>query len=43
MEAAQELLGLVAALDNHDSLTRGHSDRVRAYSQMIAEEIEAGL
>ena len=42
VEAAQELLGLVAALDNHDSLTRGHSDRVRAYSQMIAEEMKLG-
>ena len=39
---AQELLGLVAALDNHDARTRGHSDRVRAYSQMIAEEMKLG-
>jgi len=39
LEAAQQLLSLVAALDTHDSLTRGHSDRVRAYSQMIAEEM----
>ena len=39
LEAAQRLLSLVAALDTHDSLTRGHSDRVRAYSQMIAEEM----
>ncbi len=37
--AAQQLLSLVAALDTHDPLTRGHSDRVRAYSQMIAEEM----
>ena len=40
VEAAQELLELVAALDTHDPLTRGHSDRVRAYSQMIAEEMK---
>jgi len=33
--AAQRLLALVALLDTHDSLTRGHSDRVRAYAQMI--------
>ncbi|MGZ9005306.1 MAG: HD-GYP domain-containing protein, partial [Burkholderiales bacterium] len=39
VEAAQELLALVAALDTHDPLTRGHSDRVRAYAQMIAEEM----
>ena len=42
VEAAQELLGLVAALDTHDPLTRGHSDRVRAYAQMIAEEMHLG-
>jgi putative nucleotidyltransferase with HDIG domain len=39
VEAAEELLALVAALDTHDPLTRGHSDRVRAYAQMIAEEM----
>ncbi len=39
VEAAQQLLALVAALDTHDPLTRGHSDRVRAYAQMIAEEM----
>ncbi len=42
VEAAQELLALVAALDTHDSLTRGHSERVRAYAQMIAEELHLG-
>ena len=39
IEAAQRLLTLVAALDVHDALTRGHSDRVRAYSQMIGKEL----
>jgi hypothetical protein len=39
VEAAQQLLALVSALDRHDPLTRGHSDRVRAYAQMIAEEM----
>ncbi len=38
-QAAEQLLGLVAALDAHDSLTHGHSNRVRAYSQMIGKEL----
>ena len=37
VEAAERLLALVAELDTHDRLTRGHSDRVRAYAQMIGE------
>jgi putative nucleotidyltransferase with HDIG domain len=37
--AAQRLLALVALLDTHDSLTRGHSERVRAYAQMIGREL----
>ncbi len=37
--AAQRLLELVADLSRHDRLTRGHSERVRAYSQMIAAEL----
>ena len=37
--AAERLLALVAHLDAHDALTSGHSDRVRAYSRMIAEEM----
>ena len=36
VEAAARLLELVAALNTHDRLTRGHCERVRAYSQMIA-------
>jgi hypothetical protein len=37
--AAKRLLELVADLSVHDRLTRGHSERVRAYSQMIGEEL----
>jgi len=37
--AAHRLLVLVAALESHDSLTRGHSERVRAYAQMIGQEL----
>jgi hypothetical protein len=37
--AAEQLLVLVAALSRHDRLTRGHSERVRAYTLMIAEEM----
>ncbi|MEY2401030.1 MAG: hypothetical protein QOJ08_1141 [Ilumatobacteraceae bacterium] len=37
--AAERLLELVADLSVHDRLTRGHSERVRAYSQMIGEEL----
>jgi HD-GYP domain-containing protein (c-di-GMP phosphodiesterase class II) len=42
VEAAQRLLGLVATLDQHDKLTRGHCERVRAYAQMIAQEMRLG-
>jgi len=37
--AASELLALVAALNVHDHKTRGHSERVRALADMIAEEL----
>ncbi len=40
-EAAENLLVLMTALNDHDRLTRGHSERVRAYSDLIA--IEMGL
>ena len=33
------LLELVAALNAHDTLTRGHSERVRAYSILIGKEL----
>jgi VCBS repeat-containing protein len=39
VEAAKELLSLVALLDQHDKLTRGHCERVRAYAQTIAQEL----
>ncbi len=38
-EAANHALALVTALGQHDRLTRGHTERVRAYSDMIAEEL----
>jgi HD-GYP domain-containing protein (c-di-GMP phosphodiesterase class II) len=38
-EAAENLLVLVASLTRHDRLTRGHSERVRAYADLIAEEM----
>jgi HD-GYP domain-containing protein (c-di-GMP phosphodiesterase class II) len=39
-EAAASLLEMVAALSRHDRVTRGHSERVRAYAVMIGEEME---
>ena len=42
VEAAQLLLQLVAHLDDHDRLTRGHSERVRAYAQSIGRELGLG-
>jgi len=42
VEAAEQLLALVSELDSHDRLTRGHSERVRAYSQLIAAELHLG-
>jgi hypothetical protein len=38
-DAAETLLGLSAQLGSHDRLTRGHSERVRAYTNVIAEEM----
>jgi hypothetical protein len=37
--AAELLLQLVAALDVHDNLTRGHAERVRAYSFSLGKEL----
>jgi putative nucleotidyltransferase with HDIG domain len=37
--AARQILELVAALSAHDRKTRGHSERVRAYADMIATEL----
>ena len=42
VEAAERLLGFVAALRTHDHITRGHSERVRAYAQLIAKELHLG-
>lgn len=39
VEAAELLLELVALLDTHDVLTRGHSERVRAYAQSIGKQM----
>jgi hypothetical protein len=38
-EAAEILLQLVAALDLHDRITRGHAERVRAYSYTLGREL----
>ena len=37
--SAEILLQLVAALDVHDPLTRGHAERVRAYSYSLGREL----
>ena len=36
---AVEILALVTALSSHDRRTRGHSERVRAYTDLIADEL----
>src|ERR687888_1714463 len=38
-ESAEILLQLVAALDVHDPLTRGHAERVRAYSYSLGRQL----
>ena len=38
-EAAEIILVLLGELSNHDRATRGHAERVRAYSQLIGEEM----
>jgi len=37
--AAATILALVASLARHDRVTRGHSDRVRVFTDMISEEM----
>jgi len=37
--AAHELLGLVTALSVHDRRSRGHSERVRVYTDLMAEQL----
>lgn len=39
-EAAHQVLSLVSALSVHDPRTRGHSERVRAYAEMLGEELK---
>jgi hypothetical protein len=41
-EACEILLRLVAALDDHDRITRGHSERVRAYAIVLGRELGLG-
>jgi len=38
-EAAEILLYLAGALSDHDSITRGHAERVRAYSYMLGKQL----
>ncbi len=38
-EAAATALELVTVLSSHDRLTRGHAERVRAYADLIADEM----
>ena len=42
-EAAAHAIGLVSALGRHDRLTRGHTERVRAYADMIGEHDPAPI
>jgi len=37
--AAAEVLALLAALGRHDRHTRGHSERVRVYTDLVAEQL----
>ena len=39
-EAAETLLALIARLSTHDRQTRGHSERVRGYTDLIAKEMD---
>ncbi|NNE74114.1 MAG: HD-GYP domain-containing protein, partial [Acidimicrobiales bacterium] len=38
-EAAEQAVQLVAHLRRHEPLTRGHTERVRAYAELIGEEM----
>ena len=37
--ASEQAVQLVAALSRHDRMTRGHTERVRAYADVIAQEM----
>lgn len=43
VSAAMEILTLVTALSSHDRRTRGHSERVRAYTDLLADELRLPL
>jgi putative nucleotidyltransferase with HDIG domain len=38
-EAAALVLALISSLGDHDRATRGHSERVRAFTDMLAEQV----
>ena len=38
--AAEKILALAGALNAHDRLTRGHGERVRAFTDLIADELD---
>jgi hypothetical protein len=38
--AAERILALAGALNAHDRLTRGHGERVRAFTDLIADELD---
>ena len=39
VEATEVILGLVAAISQHDRRTRGHAERTRAYTDLLAIEL----
>jgi len=39
-EMSELVLSLASALSNHDRKTRGHSERTRAYTDMLADEMD---
>ena len=39
-DAAEMILSLVAAVEAHDRATRGHSERVRVYTDLIGEQMK---
>jgi hypothetical protein len=41
--AAELILSLASALNDHDRRTRGHGERTRAYADMLAEEMKIPL
>jgi hypothetical protein len=40
--AAEQLVAMMGELGRHERLTRGHAERVRAYSELIGEEMGLG-